>query len=115
MEPGIYGIVLRHVWQYIKNSPNRNDLTKVLAAEMEDNVGMCAQGNLSRIINILTGYLDGLDIDTRSRNEILGDKMSELMRTITDVKVREKMAIEFLKNQKVPDEEIPIWVEPLTE
>jgi len=82
---------------------------------MEDNVGMCAQGNLSRIINILTGYLDGLDIDTRSRNEILGDKMSELMRTITDVKVREKMAIEFLKNQKVPDEEIPIWVEPLTE
>jgi len=40
---------------------------------MEDNVGMCAQGNLSRLCNILSGYLDGLVFETS------GEKLQRLM------------------------------------
>jgi hypothetical protein len=85
MGPGIYAKVLNSVWQFIKNSEHSDDLKKILASELVDSVGMCAQGNLSRICNVLTGYMDGLDV--RSDREVLGDKMAQL-RNIEDVQQR---------------------------
>ena len=79
MGNGIYGRVLNSVWQYIKASPDAEDLKKILAAEMEDNIGMCAQGNLSRLCNILSGYLDGINTDVKSKNEIIGELFAQLM------------------------------------
>lgn len=60
LENGIYGKVLDSVWQYIIKSEHKDDLIKILKSELTDNIGMCAQGNLSRLCNILTGYLDEL-------------------------------------------------------
>ena len=57
MGKGIYGRVLDGVWQYIKNSEDKKDLCKILAQELKDNVGMCLQGNLSRLCNVLAGYM----------------------------------------------------------
>jgi len=70
---GIYARLLNSVWQYIKGSPDKEELKKILKSEMEDNVGMCAQGNLSRLCNILSGYLDGLVFETS------GEKLQRLM------------------------------------
>jgi hypothetical protein len=51
------GTVTKSV-SYSKHSPNNEDLKKILASELEDNIGMCQQGNLTRLCNILSGYLD---------------------------------------------------------
>ena len=66
---GIYANVLNGVWQYIKSSEHSEDLKRILKSELEDNLGMCAQGNLSRLCNILSGYME--EIDIRSLNEII--------------------------------------------
>lgn len=58
MGEGIYGKVLDAVWQYIKHSPHKTDLCKILASELKDNVGQCLQGNLSRLCNVLAGYME---------------------------------------------------------
>jgi hypothetical protein len=75
---GIYPCILNSVWQYIKGSPNSEDLKKILASEMQDNIGMCQQGNLSRLCNILSGYLDGLIVDVQSPREILAERLAAL-------------------------------------
>jgi len=108
----IYAKVLNSVWQYIKASPDAVDLKKILAAEMQDNIGMCAQGNLSRLCNILSGYIDGLNVDIKSKNEILGDLFSRLM-NIEDVDERLDQAARTLTEHQVPADEWPIWIEPL--
>ena len=110
MGPGIYAKVLNSVWQFIKNSEHSDDLKKILASELVDSVGMCAQGNLSRICNVLTGYMDGLDV--RSDREVLGDKMSEL-RNIENVQQRIQIGRALLHNTHIPETEWAPWLEAL--
>ena len=57
---GAYKRALDPVWAYIKSHKERSELERRLQQELEDNIGMCAQGNLSRLINAVSGYLDGV-------------------------------------------------------
>lgn len=107
---GIYGRVLNSVWQYTKASPDAADLKKILAVEMEDNIGMCAQGNLSRLCNILSGYLDGLNVNVKSMNEILGERFA-LLRAIENEEERLTAGYKILRELNVPEEQWPNWIE----
>jgi len=110
---GIYPRVLNSVWQYIKASPDAEDLKKILASEMQDNIGMCAQGNLSRLCNILSGYLDGINAQVKSRNQIIGELLAPLMK-IDNTHDRLKAALRILKENNVVDpDERNMWLEPL--
>ena len=75
---GIYGRLLDSVWQYIKNSEDRKTLRTILKSELEDNVGMCQQGNLSRLANVLAGYLEGVG-SFESISEVLGREFPKLL------------------------------------
>jgi hypothetical protein len=110
MGPGIYAQVLNSVWQFIKSSEHGEDLKKILASELADCVGMCAQGNLSRICNVLSGYMEGLDV--RSNREILGDKLAELGQ-MGDVNQRIQLARAILHNMHIPETEWAPWLEAL--
>lgn len=109
---GIYANVLNGVWQYIKTSEHSEDLKRILKSELEDNIGMCAQGNLSRLCNILAGYME--EIDLRSLNEMISDKLSSLLE-IEDIRERIVQARSFLDLQKVPRENWKDWLVPLME
>ena len=111
IEEGIYGKVLDSVWQYIKASPDKEDLCKILKNEMTDNIGMCAQGNLSRICNILAGYLDGVGCQ-ESLSDLLGRLLAPLA-DIDDEVERIRQACVILKDNRVPYDEWLTWTEPL--
>lgn len=104
---GIYGKVLDGVWQYIKASPDKNDLKKILKAEMQDNIGMCAQGNLSRLTNILSGYLDTIVIK-ESMTDQLGRLLPPLME-IEDLTERMYKAAEIFREVGLKEDEWKTW------
>ena len=108
---GIYARLLNSVWQYIKGSPDKEDLKKILRSEMEDNIGMCAQGNLSRLCNILSGYLDGLVIETS------GEKLQRLMAELfkQSISSDEKLIAgkKILDNLNVDKDSWNAWLEAL--
>jgi hypothetical protein len=110
MGPGIYAKVLNAVWQFIKTSEHQQDLKDILKAELTDSIGMCAQGNLSRICNVLSGYMEGLDV--RSDREVLGDKLAQL-REIEDVQQRIHVGRALLHNLHIPETEWAPWLEAL--
>ena len=110
MVRGIYGKVLDRVWQFIKKSEDSMNLRKILKIELQDNVGMCAQGNLSRLCNVLGGYLEG--ISTASIADILGDLLPPLM-SIESPHARLTAAKEILRTYNVPDDKWSDWLEPL--
>jgi hypothetical protein len=108
---GIYPRVLNSVWQYIKTSPHNEDLKKILASELEDNIGMCQQGNLTRLCNILSGYLDELDTEIKSPLEILGEKFAEIQRTNPpDAYMQGK---NLLLKFQIPEEDWDEWLTPI--
>ena len=111
LEPGIFGKVVDGVWQFISKSPDKQDLKKILTSELRDNIGMCAQGNLSRICNVLQGYLEGIE-QKESISEILGREFSKLME-IEGVTERLNKGKLILFNNNVPEDQWENWLEPL--
>jgi hypothetical protein len=110
---GIYPKILNSIWQYIKTSPHSDDLKKILKSEMQDNIGMCQQGNLSRLCNILSGYLDGLIVDDQSPREILAERLSTLQaQHPADMYIQARHLLEELM---IPENEWEDWLEPLME
>lgn len=105
---GIYPKVLNAVWQYIKNSEHKDDLQVILRSELRDNVFTCAQGNLSRLCNVLAGYLDGMT--TESTIEELGRRLAELDGDEVD---RLNAGTAILRELKIPEIEWENWLEPL--
>jgi len=111
MGKGIYGRVLDCVWQFIVKSEHKEDLYRILKSELQDNIGMCAQGNLSRLANILAGYMDGIK-SQESLSEILGRELPPLIK-IEDIQERANKLVEILNRNKVPKAEWLVWAEPL--
>lgn len=111
MGKGIYGKVLDRVWQFILNSKDSDDLMKILKQEMEDNIGKCAQGNLTRLCNILGGYLEGIKIKETTA-EVLGRKFTNLFE-IENVEERVQTAYRILVDENVPQTEWLVWLNPL--
>lgn len=111
LEPGIFGKVVDGVWQFISKSPDKQDLKKILTSELRDNIGMCAQGNLSRICNVLQGYLEGIG-QKESVNTILGREFGKLMELENQVE-RESRGAAILRENNVAESEWETWLEPL--
>ncbi len=109
--PGVYGKVLDGVWQIIKNSEDSVALKQVVKQELEDNIGMCAQGNLTRIVNIVNGLVEGL-----KQYESIGDVLGRLLPPLTeisDLKERWLQTLFILKDNNVPLSDWFPWVESL--
>jgi len=110
MVPGIYAKVLDRVWQFVKTSDDSDNLRKILKTELQDNVGMCAQGNLSRLCNVLSGYIE--ELTTPPLAEILGDLLPPLA-SIASLDARYTAAVEILRTHDVPEDKWNDWLEPL--
>lgn len=111
MGKGIYGKVLDGVWQYTLSSPNKDAICQSLKQEMEDNIGMCAQGNLSRLCNILAGFMEGIG-SQESYSEVLQRKIPKLME-IEDLEERIKQAYTIFVESGVPEGDWDKWLLPL--
>ena len=111
MGAGIYGKVLDGVYAYIKNSPDKKDLYKILRQELTDNLGMCAQGNLTRLCNVLAGYLEGIG-SQESPADRLGRELPKLME-IADETRRMEVARGVLRDTGLPEVEWAPWLEAL--
>lgn len=111
MGAGIYGRVLDGVYAYIKNSPDKKDLYKILRQELTDNLGMCAQGNLTRLCNVLAGYLEGIG-SQESPADRLGRELPKLM-DIEDEARRMDVARSVLRDSGLPEAEWAPWLEAL--
>jgi hypothetical protein len=111
MGNGIFGRVLDHVWQFIRQSPNAKVMQRILRVELNDCVVMCTHGNTSRICNTLMGFLEDL-VPVRTLAEILGDELPKLM-NIENQAERMEMANKIMEINNVPNEERAAWLEPL--
>jgi hypothetical protein len=106
----VYARTLIAVWKYIQDSPNKNDLIDILTEELHANIGMCAQGNLTRILNVLSGYLDGIVPEVKSKLTMLNEEFL-LLRTIQNQSEKTKKANALLKKYNVPKEQWSAYID----
>ena len=95
--PNVYPKTLDSIWSFVKTHPEKNELIGRVRDELTDNIGMCAHGNLSRLCNILSGYLDGAT-PPRARHEILQERLAAIAQDDEDDKVaRARMVLAELE------------------
>lgn len=106
-----YRLVLDGIWHYVlkQKEDTKKDILMRMSQELEDNIGMCSQGNLSRIINILSGFMDGIG---QTYKESIQDKMAKISK-IEDKDIRLKKAKDVLKKDKIPDDQWSAWLDAL--
>jgi len=109
---GIYAKTLDAVWAFTKQSEDKQSICKIMKTELEDCVGMCPQGNLTRVCNILNGYLYNFNTSKKSVNEELCDYLSQLLE-ISSEDERIKKAQAKLEEFKIPPDQWITWVEEL--
>jgi len=106
-----YKLVLDGIWSFVLQQPDesKKDILFRMSQELEDNIGMCAQGNLSRLVNILSGFTDEVIIEYK---ESIQDVMSKLSK-LEDSKQRVEEAKKALLSYKIPEHEWKHWLEAL--
>jgi hypothetical protein len=70
---------------------------------------MCAQGNLSRLCNILSGYMESLVVETTA--EQLQRRMAEI--AASNETNKPTHALRLLQELSIPSQEWGAWLEPL--
>jgi hypothetical protein len=107
----LYRRALQHLWAKIKSYPSetRDELIKRLYEECRDADGMCAQGHVARLANVLVGF------DEAVKGEVsLQDRMAEISRLEVSDSEKLTAAMNTLNEFKVTDaEEIRAWLEAL--
>jgi hypothetical protein len=107
-----YRKTLRGIWAKIKTYEGdiRLELTKRLWEECYESVGMCAQGHLSRLANVLVGFDETIKPPS-SNKQYFQERIADLSRKdlSTDEKIR--LATELMDEVELPQDERTPWLE----
>ena len=111
LEAPTYKLVLDGVWSFVlqQSDETKKDILFRMSQELEDNIGMCPQGNLSRLVNILSGFLEGASMEYKESIQDVISKLSKL----EDVNQRMNEAKKALQEHKIPEHEWIHWLEAL--
>ena len=105
----VYTDLLDHLWTYIRNHIHKAELVKRLMEELEDGLDSCGNGKVSRLINVLAGFEEGLA--AINLQEVFQTKMAAL-RSSPD---RLHSAQELFREYMIPVDEQESWLQALTE
>ena len=109
----VYGDVLDHVWAIIRNHQYKRGLVVRLAQEVLDGRKMCTNGKMARLINVLQGFDDTLELDLTPPREHFQNKIAAL--ATRPLEEREAAARSLFAEYNIPIAEQDVWLEPLLE
>lgn len=105
----LYKRVLDGLWSRIKGNP---DLTQRLWEEATESVGMCCDGHLSRLCNVLVGFDDTFKARVPV-GEILQQRLAAIAGEDTDVLLKVEAAWKAMDELNVPHDQRDAWIEAL--
>ena len=104
----LYRKTLRSVWAKIQLYPEaiRGELTRRLWEECSDAVGMCAQGHVSRLLNVFVGFDDAAVVE-----ESFQDRMAAISRMDIDSQAKITEATRVMDAIHMDESERQPWLE----
>jgi hypothetical protein len=107
-----YRKTLRGIWAKIKTYEGdiRLELTKRLWEECYESVGMCAQGHLSRLANVLVGFDETIKPPS-SNMQYFQEKIASLSQKDLSTQEKVRLATELMDEVELPQDERAPWLE----
>jgi len=115
----MYRKLLTGLWTYVKSEENdgerRAELEKRMFQECSEAVRMCCQGHTNRLVNVLSGFVPGVDIVVEQpKGEILQQKFA-MIGGIEDVEERTRQANAVISELGLNADEAAPWLEAIAE
>lgn len=98
-----------------KTEEEKESLIEILVNEVLDSEYVCTTGKFSRLINVLNGFDDTIQI-ILSQNEVIGNRMIMIKKKhekTKDIEQAKKDAIEMLAEFELPEPEVNSWVDSI--
>jgi hypothetical protein len=102
-----YRKALRGLWTKIQTNP---ELVQRLWEESLDSLGMCAQGHLSRLANVLVGFEEGVKTPICMK-ELFQNEISLLAAKEMTNEEKERQAKSLMDTYFIPEEERQVWLD----
>jgi hypothetical protein len=112
----MYRKLLTGLWTYVKSEKDaerRKELETRMYQECSEAVKMCCQGHTNRLVNVLGGFVSGIDIVVqRPKGEILQEHFA-LIGAMEDVGERTRRANEIIAELGLTADEAAPWLEAI--
>jgi len=108
----LYKRVIDGLWSKIKTSKYRRELEIRLWQEMVDSVGMCCDGHITRLANVLCGFDDAFTPEL-SPAEQLQNRMAVIAGMETGIILQAAEAMKALTEFNVPRDQWEPWIDAL--
>lgn len=109
----LYRRVLHGLFMRIHRMPDeetRKELWKRFYEECSEAVGMCCEGHISRLCNVLVGFDDAFKPPV-SLGELMQSRMAAISEMDVPFETKVKLATEFFAEHNVPDDERAAWLD----
>jgi hypothetical protein len=110
----LYRKTLRSLWALIKSYKSKGEIYDALVdrlwEECSESVGVCAQGHISRLANVMVGFHEEF-LSPRSSKEAFQDRMAEIGRETWTVEMKIATARQVMEQYGLPEEEREAWLE----
>jgi len=110
----MYRRMLTGLWFYVKSQEDaerRTELEKRLLEECREAMRMCCQGHTNRLVNVLGGFVEGIDVQ-QSKGQILQERFA-VIGNIEDEEQRYIQATQVLAELGVGGEEAGAWLDAI--
>ena len=104
-----YGDVVDRVWAFIRGHTHHNALCTRLAQEVYEGRGMCSNGKMARLVNVLQGFDETLEAE--APREVFQFRMAALRKQ--PLAGREAAARELFREFSIAEAEQDAWIEAL--
>ena len=108
----LYKRTLDGLWSKMKTSALRAELELRLWQEMEDSLGMCCDGHISRLTNVLSGFDDAF-APQLSPAEMLQNRMAVIAGMEGGIILQVAEAMNAFKELSVPEDQWEAWIDAL--
>ncbi len=65
-----YGELLEKIWFLIEKHPERKNIYQRLKTEIGESIGYCFTGKINRLVNVMSGYLEGIKVGLSEEEEM---------------------------------------------
>jgi hypothetical protein len=94
-----YADLLVYVWSRIINNQNKDEIIKVLNQEISDGLCMCFTGRLTRLLNVLVGFYDDIELQISDSEQITNIIMSLKNKYFDNNELKDQVKKELLDRQ----------------
>jgi len=94
----------------IPNEETKNEIYKRIFEECNESVGMCCDGHISRLCNVLVGFDDAFKPPVPI-GELIQNEMAKIAMSEADIDEKVRQAVAFFTEHNVPEDDRLAWLE----